>query len=111
MWIHQERLGEMSDELLHELRTEGELAREHLHELRKPIRYIRGSTSDLMIPVTLEPRTGKKILSTRALLDSGCTGSAINQAYVREHGLDTRKVKIPISVYNAAALAARFLLK
>lgn len=54
-----------------------------------------------MIPVTLEPCTGRKIFSTKALLDSRCMGSAINEAYVKEHGLDTRKVKVPIPVYNA----------
>ncbi len=36
----------------------------------------------------------------KALIDSGCTGSAINQAYVTEHGLDTKKALIPIPVYN-----------
>lgn len=54
-----------------------------------------------MISVMLEPCMGQKVLSTKALVDSGCTGSAINHTYVREHGLDTRKVKVPIPVYNA----------
>ncbi len=40
-------------------------------------------------------------MSTKALIDSGCTGSAINQAYVEKHQLDTKKALIPIPVYNA----------
>ncbi len=36
----------------------------------------------------------------KALIDSGCTGSAINQAYVEKHNLDMKKVLIPIPVYN-----------
>ncbi len=40
-------------------------------------------------------------MTTKALIDSGCTGSAINQAYVEKHNLDTKKALIPIPVYNA----------
>lgn len=59
MWIHDKRYGELTDELLQELRTEDwETAREHLYELHKPIHYIRGASGDFMIPVTLEPCTG-----------------------------------------------------
>ncbi len=54
-----------------------------------------------MIPVTLEPCTGRQVLSTKALLDSGCTGSTINHAYVLEHQINTKKVAVPIPVYNA----------
>ncbi len=37
----------------------------------------------------------------KALIDSGCTGSAINQAYIEKHNLDMKKALIPIPVYNA----------
>ncbi len=37
----------------------------------------------------------------KALIDSGCTGSTINQAYVKKHQLDTKKSAVPIPVYNA----------
>ncbi len=51
--------------------------------------------------MSIEPVSSLLKLTTRALIDSGCTGSAINQAYVTKHGLDTRKALIPIPVYNA----------
>ncbi len=44
---------------------------------------------------------GRQVLSTKALIDSGCTGNTINSAYIHEHGLDTKKVIVPIPVYNA----------
>ncbi len=37
-----------------------------------------------------------KTLSTKGLLDSGCTSSAINRSFV-----ETRKINVPIPVYNA----------
>ncbi len=51
--------------------------------------------------MTLEPVSSLLKLSTKALIDSGCTGSAINQAYIEKHNLDTKKALIPIPVYNA----------
>ncbi len=101
LWMHKDRLGELTDELLEELRIGGRTAVERLYELREPIRYIRGASGDFSIPVTIEPVSSLLKLTTKALIDSGCTGSAINQAYVEEHGLDTKKVLIPIPVYNA----------
>lgn len=53
-----------------------------------------------MVPVIVEPCTGHQILNTKVLIDSGCTGSAINGAYVCEHNLNTKKAMVPIPVYN-----------
>ena len=36
-----------------------------------------------------------------ALLDSGCTGSCIDQTFIRENGINTQKLPIPVMVYNA----------
>ncbi len=101
LWMHKDRLGELSDELLEELRTGRQTAIERLYEIRKPIRYIRGASGDFSIPVTIEPVSSLKTLTTKALIDSGCTGSSINQAYIEKHNLDTKKALIPIPVYNA----------
>ncbi len=101
LWMHGDRLGELTDELLEELRLGGQTAVERLYEIREPIRYIRGASGDFSIPVTLEPVSSLLKLTTKALIDSGCTGSAINQAYVKKHHLDTKKALIPIPVYNA----------
>ncbi len=103
----KDRLGELTDELLEELWNGGQSAIERLYELREPIRYIRGASGDFTIPVTIEPVSSLLKLTTKALIDSGCTGSAINQAYVTKHGLDTRKALIPIPVYNADGTAIK----
>ncbi len=48
----------------------------------------------------LHPITGTKILTTKGLLNSGCTSSAINKCFVHKHRLETRKTAVPIPVYN-----------
>ncbi len=101
LWMHKDRLGELMDELLEELRLGGQTAIERLYEIREPIRYICGASGDFSIPMVIEPVSSLLKLMTKALIDSGCTGSAINQAYVEKHNLDTKKALIPIPVYNA----------
>ena len=41
------------------------------------------------------------ILQIIMLLDSGCTGSCIDKEYVHENNIQTKKVPLPIPVYNA----------
>ncbi len=79
----------------------GKLAWESLYELQEPIHYIRGTLGNFMIPVTLELCTGQQVLTMKTLIDSSCTGSAINSAYIQKHGIDTKKAIVPIPVYNA----------
>ncbi|SJL18406.1 uncharacterized protein ARMOST_21995 [Armillaria ostoyae] len=86
VWTHVDRVPELTPELLSELRKGDDLAREWLYELHEPPRYLRRRQS---------------ILATRGLVDSGCTSSAINRAFVQKHRLDTVKTAIPIIVYNA----------
>ncbi|SJL05370.1 uncharacterized protein ARMOST_08737 [Armillaria ostoyae] len=81
-----------------------ELARERLYELHEPPRYLRrrqSSSRDFMLNVQLTTLTNRQIFATRGLVDSGCTSSAINRAFVQKHHLDTVKTAIPIIVYNA----------
>jgi hypothetical protein len=35
------------------------------------------------------------------ILDSGCTGSCIDREFVRKNNIQTKKVLLPIPVYNA----------
>ncbi len=49
----------------------------------------------------MNPVAGTKTLSTKGLLDSGCTSSAINQSFVEKHDLPTRKINVLIPIYNA----------
>ncbi|SJL13289.1 uncharacterized protein ARMOST_16729 [Armillaria ostoyae] len=104
VWTHVDRVPELTPELLSELRKGDELARERLYELRKPPRYLRRRQSDsrdFMLNVQLTTLTNQQTLATRGLVDSGCTSSAINRAFVQKHRLDTVKTTIPIIIYNA----------
>lgn len=53
-------------------------------------------TTDVQVE-TLENRTH---ISSSALVDSGCTSSAINQAFVEKHNIPTHVMAAPITVYN-----------
>ncbi|SJL16886.1 uncharacterized protein ARMOST_20416 [Armillaria ostoyae] len=104
VWTHVDRVPELTAELLAELRQGGELARERLYELHEPPRYLRRRASnsrDFSLPVQLTTVTGQRTFSVKGLVDSGCTSSAINRAFVRLHQLDTVKTAVPIVVYNA----------
>ncbi|SJL16075.1 uncharacterized protein ARMOST_19591 [Armillaria ostoyae] len=67
----------------------------HVHNSRR-----QSNDRDFMLDVQLIPCTGQQVLQTRGLLDSGCTSSAINRAFVQKHELDTKKAAVPIAVYN-----------
>ncbi len=104
VWIHKDQLGELTDELLDELRGDGETALERLYKLCELLRYIRrrkDSANNFMLKVRLSPCTGTQALTTKALIDSGCTGSTINHTYVQKHQLETWQMTVPIPVYNA----------
>ncbi|SJL15735.1 uncharacterized protein ARMOST_19240 [Armillaria ostoyae] len=94
----------LTKELLSELRKGGELARERLYELHEPPRYMRrrqNGSRDFTLDVQLTTVTNRQTFTTKGLVDSGCTSSAINRAFVRKHRLDTVRTAIPIIVYNA----------
>ncbi len=104
VWIHRDKGAALTDELLAELRLGGGDARTRLYELRDPpviIQAHESSTSNFMIDIVLNPVTGTRTLNTQGLLDSGCTSSAINRSFVEKHRLETRKISVPIPVYNA----------
>ncbi|SJL19064.1 uncharacterized protein ARMOST_22671 [Armillaria ostoyae] len=104
VWTHVDRVPELTPELLSELRKGDELARERLYELHEPPRYLRrrqSNSRDFMLNVQLTTLTNRQIFATKGLVDSGCTSSAINRAFVQQHHLDTVKTAIPIIVYNA----------
>jgi hypothetical protein len=66
---------------------------------RMQIRAARGDQTDLSLTVkTLD--TGKAV-SVKALLDSGCTGCAIDRKFVEEHGINTKPVEKAVPVFNA----------
>ncbi len=88
VWIHKDKGTEMTNELLKELQLGGENTRERLYELCAPPRIIhrhKSTKSNFLVPITLHPVTGTKTLTTKGLLDSGCTSDTINKRFVDEH--------------------------
>ncbi len=103
VWIHKDKGMEMMNELLEELRLGGENTREWLYELRSPpiiVHSQESSKNNFLVDIVLNPVAGTKTLSTKGLLDSGCMSSAINRSFVEKHDLPTRKINVPIPVYN-----------
>ncbi len=103
VWIHKDKGAEMTNELLDELRLGGENARERLYELHNPLIIVHSqesSKNNFLVDIVLNPVTGTKTLSTKGLLDSGCTSSAINRSFIEKHDLPTRRINVPIPVYN-----------
>ena len=66
------------------------------------VHYIQGAKGNqLMVSAHLFNLNGKPIMNVSALLDSGCTGSCINQKFVDLYSLETHKLPVPVLVYNA----------
>ncbi len=75
-----------------------------LEELRQPKRYISTLSrkgKDLTIDIQIETLNNRTKVTTTALVDSGCTSSAINRAFVKKHNIPTHATAAPIPVYNA----------
>ena len=71
---------------------------------RVPRQFIASSLTnpDKSLELSIELRTtdtGAEF-ATRALVDSGATGSFIDQGYVRRNGITTRRLARPVAVYN-----------
>ncbi len=75
-----------------------------LEELQQPKRYISalsGKGKDLIINVQIETLENQTTLATKALVDSGCTSSAINRSFIKQHNIPTHAMAAPIPIYNA----------
>jgi hypothetical protein len=104
-WTHNRRLREVTYELIDTLNAmDDEHVIQALYELAQPMYYARSSgrcrqTTLSVVLQTMEfPR---RSIPVDALLDSGCTGSCIDEDFVRRNGISTRKTALPIPVYNA----------
>ncbi len=104
-WIHRTRVEEVVDEMLEGLRRATcTNALEQMDELRQPRRYIcrlSGSDKALTTDISIEMPSSHARITSSALIDSGCTSSAINRAFVEKHNIPTRATAAPITVYNA----------
>jgi Retroviral aspartyl protease len=103
LWAHPKRQAEVTEETVNAINDlSDEDAIEALKDLRKTRRFIRAVGKDQMsVPVHLQTLDDGHILRVIALLDSGCTGSCIDKEFVRKNNIQTKKVPLPIPVYNA----------
>lgn len=104
-WTHNRRYKEATHEMVATLNAmEDDLVIQALCELKLPLYYVRssGRRQQTLLPVTLHPmELPRREIPIHALLDSGCTGSCIDEDFVRQNGIVTRKTALPIPVYNA----------
>ncbi len=104
-WIHKARTEEVVDSMIEGMRKALRVdALWWLEELRQPRRYISalsGKGKDLTIDVQIKILGNGTKIATAALVDSGCTSSAINRAFVKKHNIPTYATAAPIPVYNA----------
>ena len=101
-WVHPKRQIEASyenrDKLLNMSESE---AIATLQEFAMPKRFIRGTKGNqLDVNLTITTLDSSMNTSTQGLIDSGCTGSAIDATFVKECGFNTKKLPVPIPVYN-----------
>ncbi len=104
-WIHKARAEEVVDEMIEGMWKVTQInALKWLEELLQPKRYISalsGKGKDLAIDVQIETLENQTQLSTKVLVDSGCTSSAINRMFVEKHNILTHATAVPITIYNA----------
>ncbi len=81
-WIHKARVEEVVDNMIKGMhRASKTNALEWLEELQQPRQYIAVLSrkgKDLVINVQIETLENRTTLTTKALVDSGCTSSTIN---------------------------------
>ena len=73
-----------------------------IRELQRKPRFVKRKRSENSLEVkAVVARPDRSKLPIVALVDSGCSGSAIDETFVKENNLLTHDIPIPIPVYNA----------
>jgi hypothetical protein len=103
-FVHDSRMSEIDDELIHWLKSssssEAHLVLRELQNKPKFIRREKRSVQAFELKAEILTGDGQQQCLT-ALLDSGCTGSAIDQKFIEKHRLPVHKLPRPVQVYNA----------
>lgn len=100
IWTNQTRCNEITESLIEEInQMSTEDAHEVVMELKQP-RQVQGTRgSKLQLCIILSTEDGRNF-EQLALLDSGSTTLNINESFVEENNIPTRKLAQPIPVYN-----------
>ena len=102
-FVHESRRSEVTNELVEQVRGMT-MAETHivLRELQHKPRYIHQSYNKNTLDISTSILTDDgKILSTKALIDSGCTGSLIDASFVKQNHIPVHQLQRKIPVYNA----------
>ena len=69
--------------------------------LKEPIRFIKGGRGkQLTLLVTVIRLNNNSRTDTQVLINSGCTGSCINQQFIINYKIPTKQMPLIILVYN-----------
>ena len=102
-FVHDSWTEEVSPRLIRQLREITDLeAQFTLRELQQKPRFMQRKRSQNAFEVKASIQTpAGEVCKILALLDSGCTGTTMDQQFTKERGLETHKLPRPIPVYNA----------
>ena len=102
-WVHSKRRREISEDLISQLTSlPADELLQAVRDLLEPRQYIRGTKGyQLDLPVVLTTLDGVTQVRAKALIDSGCTGSCIDEEFARKQNLPRYRLPLPIPVYNA----------
>ena len=94
LWVNPAQQAEVTEETINEMnQLSDQEAVEALEELQRRKQYIRRTGGQQMdVPVQLQTVDDGRFFATKALLNSGCTVSAINKKFFEKHGISTKKV-------------------
>ena len=103
-WTHPRKIREIDDTLITKLRslTDDEVV-QTLNSLATPKQYIRGKKGKNQLDIQLTASTidDQRSFRLEALIDCGSTGSCVDKQFVEENNLTTKRLLMPIPVYNA----------
>ena len=105
-FIRKDREGEITENMIREL---NELKEEDtlwcIKNLREKPCQVRGTGKNQMdIQGTVTTTNTSEKFTMKALIDSGCTSSCINEEFVAKHKMNLTALPKPIPVYNADGL-------
>ena len=102
-FVHPSRQGEVTPKLVQQIRRLSlEEVQFSLREMQNKPKWVqrKRSTNSLETRGTIMGNNGSKI-PVVALVDSGCSGSAIDETFVKENNISTYNLPLSIPVYNA----------
>ena len=101
--VCEKRREEVTDELIEFIcQLSAENVEVVVRILKEPICFVKGGRrKQLTLLVTVIRLDNNSQTDTQVLVDSGCTGSYINQQFVINHKIPTKWMPLAIPVYNA----------